>query len=157
MAISKKPKIDWDWTKGIEKNLITKRREDSSRLVIARWSKKRIGYSIETTDQLTGSKTALEYKVIPFQHLNSVRYVLNEPIFITLEESRSNDVITATCYDACGLFGYGDTEQEAIKDLCDVLIQCFEDLVSEDERNLGAEARGIRDYLTKIIDKKNAA
>ena len=155
MARFKKSKIDWDWTEGVERNLITKRREDSSRLLTARWSRKRINYSIETTDQLTGSKTALVYKVIPFQNLNSARYILNKPIFVLLEGS--SDVITATCYDACGLFGYGDTEQEAIKDLCDVLIQCFEDLVSEDERNLGTETRRIRDYLTKIIDKKNAA
>ena len=153
MAMFKRPKIDW--MEGIESNLITKQRGNSSRLTIARWLGKRIDYSTETTDQLTGSKTFVAYKVIPFQNLDSAQYVLNKPIFILLEGS--NDAMTATCYDAGGLFGYGDTEQEAIKDLCDVLIQCFEDLISEDEENLGAEARRLKDYLTKVIDKKNAA
>ncbi len=145
---------EFEWTQIIERDLIAKARGDTSKLTIAR-SRRHIQHWLAgTTDQLTSEKVNT-YKVIPFQNLSSPKHVLNEPIFILLEGD--GNVVTATCYDACGLFGFGDTEQEAIADLCNVLMHCYEDLVAEEDNNLGPEPRRIKSYLTKIMSKKNAA
>lgn len=145
---------EFEWTQIIERDLIAKARGDTAKLTMVR-SRRHIQHWLAgTTDQLTSEKVNI-YKVIPFQNLSSPKHMLNEPIFILLEGGET--VVTATCYDVCSLFGFGDTEQEAIEDLCNVLVHCYEDLVAEEDKNLGPEPHRIKSYLTRIIDKKNAA
>jgi hypothetical protein len=55
------------------------------------------------------------------------------------------------------MFGHGETEVEAIEDLCKALIQCYEDLTETENVPLGPSAKQLKEYLVNIIEKKNAA
>ena len=107
------------------------------------------------TDQLSEKGISASLKIVPFQQLRDERYVLLRPIWITLEYG--TEVVTATCYDASAMFGHGDTEIEAIEDLCNALIQCYEDLSSDSDDKLGPLAKQLKNYLQTLVVPKNAA
>ncbi|MBU0568494.1 hypothetical protein KJ693_05200 [bacterium] len=73
------------------------------------------------------------------------------PINIEYEE-----IFVAISYDI-NMFGYGDTEQEAIRDLCESIVEYYEDL-KESKDELGPIPASDYDFLKDvIIEVKDAA
>ena len=77
---------------------------------------------------------------IPLENLRDARYEVMHSIPVVLEEDEEQYV--ATWYDA-DLFGYGDSEQEALDDLCESIVSLWEVLKRE------SAARGLGDALVK--------
>ncbi|MFC1699986.1 hypothetical protein ACFL1I_08565, partial [Candidatus Omnitrophota bacterium] len=88
-------------------------------------------------------------KNIYFQNLRHPDYVLKHPISVFLE-CEKNKVI-ATCYDI-DMYGSGDSEEEAIDDLCEVITEYYESL-EEDEGKLGPLPQKHWVFLKRIIEK----
>lgn len=67
------------------------------------------------------------------------------PVNIVLED----DVYIASSYDL-NTFGYGDNEDEAIRDLCESIIEHYEHLKNNREK-LGSLLRRDWDFLSRMI------
>jgi hypothetical protein len=67
-------------------------------------------------------------KPIMLENLRDLRYEVIRPIPVVLEEDDGQ--YCATWYDA-DMFGYGDTEQEGLEDLCDGIAGLWEVLKRE--------------------------
>lgn len=114
--------------------------------------RKRIIY-VEKPDIETAFGTFVKrvaFKNIFISDLGHPNYLLKQPLPILIEAEQ--DIYIATNYDT-GLFGYGDTELDAIKDLREAIIDCFQDL-TKDPENLGPIPRQILNYLSNIIEIK---
>ena len=98
---------------------------------------KKIIHSIET-----------RYRIIPLNSLKHPKYHLKIPVYITLE-FEENKVVTS--FDDIEAFSYADTEFEAIDNLCEEIVQLYEDL-QEDKKNLGPLPRKWLHYLEEIIE-----
>jgi len=73
------------------------------------------------------------YRIVPLNSLKSSKYLLKNPVYITLEYEK--DKVTAG-FDDIEAFSYADTESEAINYLCEEIVQLYEDL-KQDRGNLG--------------------
>ena len=65
---------------------------------------------------------------VPLENLRDPRFEVSRPLPVVLEEDDGQFV--ATWYDA-DVFGYGDTEQEALEDLCDGIVSLWDVLKRE--------------------------
>jgi len=88
-------------------------------------------------------------KQIQLKNLRNQRYELIYPIFILLEEDDGQ--YAAMWYDG-DVFGYGDSEQDAIDDLCETITAIWEVLKKESEtQGLGDALATQWHFLQKII------
>lgn len=90
------------------------------------------------------------FKIIPLNSLKNSNYMLKKPIFITIEQEK-NTVIAS--FDDIEAFAYADTEFEAIYNLCQEVINIYEDLKT-DKNNLGILPKKWLEYLEEIIEEK---
>lgn len=100
---------------------------------------KRIVHSIET-----------RYRIVPLNSLKHPKYFLRVPVYITLEFADS-EVIAS--FDDIEAFSYADTESEAIAQLCEEVVQLYEEL-QEERESLGPLPRKWLQYLEGIIECK---
>ena len=124
--------------------------------------KKRTKQTTKVIAWATGASSQKNIKftvsVVPINNIRNPKYELIKPMCAIIEyDNDSPDVVTATCYDADGLFGSGVSELEATEDLCRLIIEVFEDLVDSSGENLGPTAKILKEYLTQVIKKRNAA
>ena len=82
------------------------------------------------------------------KNLRDEGYKLREPLAISLEFE--NGGVCACCYDI-DMYGEGKTEEEAIDDLCEVIIDYYESL-KEDEDKLGEIPKRHWIYLKDVIE-----
>jgi len=88
-------------------------------------------------------------KQIQLENLRNKHYELMHPISILLEEDDGQ--YAATWYDG-DVFGYGDSEQEAIDDLCETITSTLEVLRKEVETYGLGDALAMQwRFLQKII------
>jgi predicted RNase H-like HicB family nuclease len=92
----------------------------------------------------------LAAKSIFLQNLRHPSYILKQPLSVTLESEDSE--IVASCYDV-NMYGCGDSEEEAIDDLCSVLVEYYETL-KEDKEKLGIIPKKHWGFLSSIIEEK---
>ena len=90
------------------------------------------------------------YRIIPLNSLKHPKYHLRVPVHITLEFEE--DKVVAS-FDDIEAFSYAETNSEAINQLCEEIIQLYEDL-QEDEENLGPLPQKWLHYLKEIIECK---
>lgn len=108
-----------------------------------------------TRHQITAYTTALSYmpttryRIVFIDSLDSTSYSLRKPIPVTIEQD--GEICVATNYDL-QLYGYGDTEGEAIYDLKKSIRECYEDLKGEEE--LGPIPATMMIYYKEIIEEK---
>jgi hypothetical protein len=98
---------------------------------------KKIVHSIDT-----------RYRIAPLNSLKHPKYRLKIPVYITLE-FQENKVIAS--FDDIEAFSYADTEFEATEQLCEEIVQVYEDL-REDQKNLGPLPKKWLNYLMEIIE-----
>lgn len=84
------------------------------------------------------------------QNLRHPNYVLKEsiPISLELEENK----VIASYYDI-DMYGSGDNEEEAINDLCEVVVEYYESL-KEDQGKLGPLPEKHWLHLRRIIEEQ---
>jgi hypothetical protein len=92
----------------------------------------------------------LATKSIFLQNLRHQCYILKQPLSVTLESEDSE--IVASCYDI-NMYGCGDNEEEAIDDLCTVIVEYYESL-KEDKEKLGCLPQKHWIYLSNVIEEK---
>lgn len=102
---------------------------------------------ISTT--IIAQEQIIEYRNIFIDTLHSEDYVLRKPIPVSIEHEEQ--VYIASNYDL-GLYGYGDTENEAIDDLRESIIGCYEDL--KQEKELGPIPLRMMGYYKEIVDQR---
>ncbi len=90
------------------------------------------------------------YRIIPLNSLKHPKYHLRVPVHITLEFEE--DKVVAS-FDDIEAFSYAETNSEAINQLCEEIVQLYEDL-QEDEENLGPLPQKWLHYLKEIIECK---
>lgn len=91
--------------------------------------------------------TVLAYaNVRVLQDLRSEKLRLVAPLFVTIEEQ--DELVVASNADL-DVFGYGDTEAEALQDLCDIIAETYLDLKTE-QGNLGPYMQTIWSHLDCI-------
>ena len=90
------------------------------------------------------------YRIIPLNSLKHPKYHLRVPVHITLEFEE--DKVIAS-FDDIEAFSYAETNSEAMNQLCEEIIQLYEDL-QEDEENLGPLPQKWLHYLKEIIECK---
>jgi hypothetical protein len=90
-------------------------------------------------DLLTQLRRGYPRQVL-LENLRNPQYEVTRAIPVVLEEDEGQYV--ATWYDA-DLFGYGDSEQEALEDLCETIVSLWEVFKRE------AAAQGLGDSLAK--------
>ena len=88
-----------------------------------------------------------QWRIVPINSLRNPKYHLKTPVYITIEFTE-NEVIA--CLDDIEAFARADTEFEAIDQLCEEIIQVYEDLVA-DRKNLGVLPRKWLQYLEGLI------
>lgn len=89
------------------------------------------------------------FKIVPINTLQHHKYKLIKPVYITIEMGK--DFIIASL-DDIEAFAYADTEFEAINQLCEEIINIYEDL-QEDRENLGKFPKRWLAFLEEIIEK----
>ena len=92
-------------------------------------------------------------KSVQITGLRSREYRLKMPIPIYLEEE--NDAVTATWYDI-GQYGTGPSEDDAIADLCNAIIQYYK-LLKREEAKLSEILRGHLHCLESTVGPADAA
>lgn len=81
------------------------------------------------------------------QDLRDVSLRLVAPLYVALEEEDGTVVASNADLD---LFGYGDTEAEALQDLREVMIETYHDLKAN-QSTLGPHLQTIWNYLNRVI------
>ena len=90
------------------------------------------------------------YKNIFISTLLNSNFKLKQQLPVTLESDEN--ITIAANYDL-GLFGYGDSEQDAIKDLCDSIVDCYRDL-KDNQAKLGPFPLQVWNFLSEIVEQK---
>lgn len=154
-----KKRIPSDWTHQPIATWLKSDRRELNHLYIARLKPKRRAQAVAwATDMLSQKSLKLSLKVVPIDNLRNSRYELIRPLWITLEyENDKSDVVTATCYDAAGVFGYGNSDLEAMEDLCKSILEIYDDLFDTNNESLGPAAKQLKDFLIRVIRKVDAA
>jgi len=88
------------------------------------------------------------YRIIPLNSLKHPKYHLKVPLHITMEFEE--DKVIAN-FDDIEAFSYADTVSEALDQLCEEIIQIYEEL-KEDRENLGPLPNKWFHYLEDIIE-----
>ena len=70
------------------------------------------------------------YRILPLNSLKHPKYHLRVPVYITLE-FEENEVIAS--FNDIEAFSHSDTESEAIEQLCEEIVQLYEELQEEKE------------------------
>jgi len=96
------------------------------------------------------AKRKIISKSIFIQNLRDEHYVLNQPIAVSLEIVDNG--VCACCYEF-DMFGEGQGEDEAIADLCEVIIDYYESL-KEDEAILGPIPKQHWVFLKNVIEER---
>ena len=86
------------------------------------------------------------YKNIFIDSLNSDKYFIRKPISVTIE--RFENVYLATNYDL-DIYGYGDSEAEALDELKSLILEFFEDL--KDEKDLAPVPKKMMAFYIKKL------
>lgn len=86
-------------------------------------------------------------KNITILNLGHEKYLFKSPFPVNILVE--NDIYIATSYDL-NLFGYGDSEDEAIRDLCESIIEHFEHL-KNNQSKLGLLLKRDWNFLSRII------
>ena len=89
-----------------------------------------------------------QYRIVPLNSLKHPKYRLNTPVYITLEFEK--DKVIAS-FDDIEAFSWADTEFEATDQLCEEIIQFYEDLKA-DKENLGPLPQKWFEYLEEIVE-----
>jgi hypothetical protein len=90
------------------------------------------------------------YRIIPLNSLKNLKYSLKRPIYITIEIDKDKVIASLDDIEA---FAYADTEFEAINNLCDEIVNVYEDL-NADRKNLGALPQKWLQYLEEVIESR---
>jgi hypothetical protein len=93
--------------------------------------------------QISERKPILMYSL----HYPSLK--LKEPLAVHLEYDREQ--VIAYCYDL-DVFGYGDTESEALEDLRRTIKDLYFEL-EENKEKLGPFPKKVWDYLSRILEE----
>ncbi len=88
------------------------------------------------------------YRIVPLNSLRHLKYRLKFPVHITLEYEAEGVIAS---FDEIEAFSFADTESEATDQLCEEIIQVYEDL-KDDEQNLGHLPGKWLQYLKEIIE-----
>ena len=88
------------------------------------------------------------YRIIPLNSLKHAQYHLKHPVYIMLEFEKNRIIASLDDIEA---FSYADTEYEAINQLCEEIVQLYEDL-KEDKENLGVLPLAWLQYLEELIE-----
>ena len=88
------------------------------------------------------------YKIIPLNTLKHPHYILKKTVYIIIELDK--DAVIAAL-DDIEAFAYADTEYEAINNLCEEIINIFEDL-KDDKKNLGVLPQKWLKFLDEVIE-----
>ena len=89
-------------------------------------------------------------KIVPLNTLKSDHYILEKPLYITLEIEEG---VVVASLDDIEAFAYADTEYEAINRLSEEIINLYEDL-KEDRDNLGPLPLKWLAFLEEIIRER---
>ena len=90
-----------------------------------------------------------DFKVVPLNSLRNEDYLLTKSLMLLLEKDGKNHIVSLDDIEA---FAVGDTEYEAIDNLCDEIIELYEDLSSSS--NLGPLPQKWLNFLNECIEKK---
>lgn len=90
------------------------------------------------------------FKIVALNSLKHPKYILERPVFITIETDK--DTVIATL-DDIEAFAYADTEFEAINNLCSEIVNIFEEL-KEDRDSLGPLPKRWLEYLEDTIKSR---
>lgn len=88
-------------------------------------------------------------KPILIHNLLSEGLKLREPLAVSLDYDESQ--VIAYCYDL-DVFGYGETEIEALNDLRRTIVDLYFTL-RESKRTLGEYAEGVWKYLERVVER----
>lgn len=95
----------------------------------------------------------VQHKTVTITSLPSAPYILSRPLLLNVE-IRPTEVLAE--YVEVGIYGVGDSEQEAIRDFCQYLIEYYECL--RDERNnLARETQEHWDILCELVIDRSVA
>jgi len=86
-------------------------------------------------------------RILPLNSLKVPGYSLNKPIYITVETEA--DTVIASL-DDIEAFASADTEFEAVNNLCEEIVELYEDL-RKDRENLGALPQKWLAFLDEVI------
>lgn len=89
-------------------------------------------------------------KSILMYSLHSPSLKLNEPLAVHLEYDKEE--VVAFCYDL-DIFGYGETETEALEDLRKTILDLYYEL-KENKDNLGILPERVWNYFSSIVEEK---
>jgi len=89
-------------------------------------------------------------KIVPVNTLKHAHYKLRQPVYITIEIEENSTIASLDDIEA---FAYSDTEFEAVNQLCEEIIQLYDDLRNSDEK-LGILPQKWLMYLNEIIEIK---
>jgi len=89
-------------------------------------------------------------KIIPLNTLKNDHYILEKPLYITLE---IEDGVVIASLDDIEAFSYADTEYEAINKLSEEIVNLYKDL-KEDRENLGPLPQKWLEFLEEVIRER---
>ena len=89
-------------------------------------------------------------KIIPLNTLKNNQYILEKPLYITLE---IEDGVVIASLDDIEAFAYADTEYEAINQLREEIVNLYKDL-KEDRENLGPLPQKWLEFLEEVIRER---
>lgn len=89
------------------------------------------------------------YKNVTILNLGHEKYIFKSPFPVNILVE--DDTYIATSYDL-NLFGYGETEDEALRDLCESIIEHYEHLKTN-QSNLGSLLKRDWNFLARMIEE----
>ena len=89
-------------------------------------------------------------KIVPLNTLKHPRYTLRKPLYITIE---TEDSLVIASLEDIEAFAYADTEYEAINQLCEEIVNLYEDL-KEDREKLGVLPKKWLAFLEEVIEDR---
>lgn len=104
---------------------------------------------VESTTRVVLEEYRAYYKNILIDSLNSDRYFLIKPISVTIEHC--DNVYVATNYDL-DIYGYGDSEVEALDELKSLIVEFYEDL--KEEKDLAPIPRKMMYFYKEVLKEK---
>ena len=87
-------------------------------------------------------------KVVALQDLRDPKLRLTQPLYVLIED-REPVMVSNVDLD---IFGYGDTEDEAVQDFCECVVETYWDLKEAADR-LGPHLQRIWDFLDRIVQE----
>ena len=94
-----------------------------------------------------------QHNIRVVQDLRHPRLMLLAPIYVTVEEQ--DDVVVVSNADM-DIFGYGDTEAEALQDFREIVAETYYDLQAEQD-NLSSHSASIWVYVNRMTVERVVA